>query len=196
MVDDKRTLVADPTSGNPSSKGRRKSAFAEEDEGYQYVEEGFRIRFANGETIDFYADSRAHKDVWMEMLSQVMGKADVEKKAATWTDLVLAREKAEGASSPSVGSSSPVKAGGTEVKDFTKPPPPPARRQSDRRALPAREPSRSTPTSPLKGPPRQQPPPPSRTSVVEAAPPIRARTPPMNVRSGHRSRDAVKSMIF
>ena len=86
--------MADPSSPT-KSKGRRKSAFAEEDEGYQYVEEGFRIRFANGETIDFYADSRERKDEWMVALSEVIGKPDHGAKAATWTDLVLARERLE-----------------------------------------------------------------------------------------------------
>ena len=65
LVDDRRTLLADPVAptspAKPSGGNRRKSAFTEEDDGYQYVEEGFRIRFANGETIDFYADSKAAK---------------------------------------------------------------------------------------------------------------------------------------
>ncbi|KAK0939129.1 Bud site selection protein bud4, partial [Friedmanniomyces endolithicus] len=61
LVDDKTSLVANPAASSSPAKGRRKSAFAEEDEGYQYVEEGFRIRFANGETIDFYAESAALK---------------------------------------------------------------------------------------------------------------------------------------
>lgn len=39
-----------------------------------FVEEGFRVRFANGETIDFYADSAAEKDGWMKILSDVVGK--------------------------------------------------------------------------------------------------------------------------
>ncbi|KAK5735805.1 Bud site selection protein bud4 [Elasticomyces elasticus] len=180
LVDDKSSLVANSTSSSPAKGGRRKSAFAEEDEGYQYVEEGFRIRFANGETIDFYADSAAEKDEWMKALSQVIGKPAVEAKKVEqrWTDLVLARERGTNASSASEhGSSSPIKSGGTDVKDFTRPPPPPAmqRQQSERKALP----TRSAPTSPMKG----------------YAPP-RARTPPMASRSGGRSRDAVKSMIF
>lgn len=179
LVDDKSTLVADPKSGNPSAKhGRRKSAFAEEDEGYQYVEEGFRIRFANGETIDFYADSAADKDGWMAVLSQVIGKPDAGKKAATWTDLVLARERAEGLT--------PKLPSNTEVRDFTKPPAP-ARKHSDRKPVQ----SKSVPSSPVKGlPERQAPAPP----LAEAEP--RPKTPPMNPRRGHRSRDAVKSMIF
>lgn len=57
-----------------------------------FVEEGFRVRFANGETIDFYADSAAQKDEWMKALSEVVGKDT--SKPRTWTDLVLAREKA------------------------------------------------------------------------------------------------------
>ena len=72
--------------------GRRKSAFAEEEEGYMFVEEGFRIRFANGETIDFYADSAAEKDGWMKVLSEVVGKDSAKPKG--WTDLVLARHRA------------------------------------------------------------------------------------------------------
>jgi len=72
--------------------GRRKSAFAEEEEGYMFVEEGFRMRFANGETIDFYADSAAEKDGWMKALSEVVGKDPT--KAKSWTDIVLARRRA------------------------------------------------------------------------------------------------------
>ena len=72
--------------------GRRKSAFAEEEEGYMFVEEGFRIRFANGETIDFYADSAAEKDGWMKVLADVVGKDT--NKPKQWTDLVLAKHRA------------------------------------------------------------------------------------------------------
>ncbi|KXT01381.1 hypothetical protein AC578_6648 [Pseudocercospora eumusae] len=187
LVDDKNTLVADPKSANPSSKGgRRKSAFAEEDEGYQYVEEGFRIRFANGETIDFYADSRAEKDEWMNVLSKVLGKADPGKKAASWTDLVLARERVEGVP-PQVQAASSA-AAGVEVRDFTKPPRP-ERKPSDRKPVTG---SRSVPNSPVKQGGSFPPMPP----LAEAEPGSRPKTPPMNPRRGHRSRDAVKSMIF
>jgi len=57
-----------------------------------FVEEGFRVRFANGETIDFYADSAAEKDGWMRVLSEVVGKE--AKATKKWTDLVFAKEKA------------------------------------------------------------------------------------------------------
>ncbi len=73
------------------SGGRRKSAFAEEEEGYMFVEEGFRVRFANGETIDFYADSAAEKDGWMKVLADVVGKDTGKVKG--WTDLVLAKQR-------------------------------------------------------------------------------------------------------
>ncbi len=76
---------------SPKKGGRRKSAFAEEEEGYMFVEEGFRIRFANGETIDFYADSAAAKDDWMKVLADVVGKDT--NKPKTWTDLVLAKRR-------------------------------------------------------------------------------------------------------
>ena len=184
-MDDKRTLVADPSPSKSGGKGRRKSAFAEEDEGYQYVEEGFRIRFANGETIDFYADNRDVKDDWMVALSQVIGKADMAQKAATWTDLVLSRERAavDGSSM-----SSPAKAG-VDVRDFTKPQPSPVRQNSFARKPVA---SKSAPNSPMKGQQQRS----GVTSQPKAEPAPRPKTPPLQPRLGHRSRNAVKSMIF
>ncbi|TKA81949.1 hypothetical protein B0A55_01937 [Friedmanniomyces simplex] len=210
LVDDKTSLVANPAASSSPSKGRRKSAFAEEDEGYQYVEEGFRIRFANGETIDFYADSAGEKDGWMGALSQVIGKPVGEvrmkegegEKGARWTEVVLARERAaagsaSGGSSSELGSSSssPIKpspvTGGTEVKDFTRPPPPPMqRRQSDHRGK-GFLPSKSAPTSPMKGHSQGQGQGHGQMPLAQ-----RARTPPMASRAGGRSREAVKSMIF
>jgi hypothetical protein len=109
LVDDKTSLVADPVAAanNASRSRRRKSAFAEEDEGYAYVETGFRIRFANGETIDFYADKVDDKAGWMQKLAQIIGNpnaaaaaaaassAAAEKKGLRWVDLVHAREKSE-----------------------------------------------------------------------------------------------------
>ena len=86
-----------------------------------FVEEGFRVRFANGETIDFYADSAAQKDEWMKALSEVVGKDTSKPK--TWTDLVLAREKAvavaANAKREQPAGSGPVK------RDEMRPPPPP-----------------------------------------------------------------------
>ena len=77
---------------SPKKGGRRKSAFAEEEDGYMFVEEGFRMRFANGETIDFYADSAAEKDGWMKVLSEVVGKDTNQPKS--WTEIVLSRQRA------------------------------------------------------------------------------------------------------
>ena len=57
-----------------------------------FVEEGFRIRFANGEVIDFYADTAADKESWMKVLADCIGK-DLSK--ARWTELVLAKEGGE-----------------------------------------------------------------------------------------------------
>lgn len=51
-----------------------------------FVEEGFRIRFANGEVIDFYADSAAEKEKWMVVLDQCVGK---ESRPTGWCDAVL-----------------------------------------------------------------------------------------------------------
>ncbi|KAL9102186.1 MAG: hypothetical protein Q9163_002634 [Psora crenata] len=106
LIDDKSALMR-------SGKGnRRKSAFAEDEEGYMFVEEGFRIRFANGETIDFYADSAAEKDGWMKVLAEVVGK-DIGKNIR-WTDIVLAKQRAQASTTQrphegKVGAISPTK---------------------------------------------------------------------------------------
>jgi hypothetical protein len=93
IIDDKSSLTQKETS--TKGGGRRKSAFAEEEEGYMFVEEGFRIRFANGEVIDFYADSPERKDEWMKVLTQIVGKGPVGPSGAIkpWAEAVLKREK-------------------------------------------------------------------------------------------------------
>ncbi|OAG37585.1 hypothetical protein AYO21_08193 [Fonsecaea monophora] len=93
LIDDKTALTQRETS--TKGGGRRKSGFAEEEEGYMFVEEGFRIRFANGEVIDFYADSTAEKEQWMQALSQVVGKGVQSSSAPVkgWAEMVLRREK-------------------------------------------------------------------------------------------------------
>jgi len=72
-----------------------------------FVEEGFRIRFANGETIDFYADSAADKEGWMKALADVVGKDSSKPKA--WTDLVLTRQRAVAAKSAEDGKAAPMR---------------------------------------------------------------------------------------
>lgn len=93
LIDDRSSLTQRETTTR--NGGRRKSAFAEEEEGYMFVEEGFRIRFANGEVIDFYADSAADKDGWMKVLEDSVGKGASSGGSQTkpWTDLVLRRER-------------------------------------------------------------------------------------------------------
>lgn len=93
LIDDKSVLTQKETS--TKGGGRRKSAFSEEEEGYMFVEEGFRIRFANGEVIDFYADSGAEKDGWMKVLSDTVGKgyAAGTGQVKAWTELVFRYER-------------------------------------------------------------------------------------------------------
>jgi hypothetical protein len=56
-----------------------------------YLEEGFRIWFANGEVIDFRADTKEEKREWVNVLQGVVGKVPARKE---WADAVLARERA------------------------------------------------------------------------------------------------------
>ena len=70
-----------------------------------FVEEGFRIRFNNGELIDFYADSTEDKDGWMRVLSEVINGDDPasdddvgvgggsSRHRGKWCELVLKREE-------------------------------------------------------------------------------------------------------
>ncbi|KAG7131647.1 Bud site selection protein BUD4 like [Verticillium longisporum] len=100
LIDDRRALVEKETLGKGGR--RRRSAFAEEEEGYMFVEEGFRIRFNNGEVIDFYADTAADKEGWMKALSDVVGRGESgsdddvsrSKLKGKWCDLILKREEA------------------------------------------------------------------------------------------------------
>ncbi len=67
-----------------------------------FVEEGFRIRFKNGEVIDFYADTAEDKEGWMKVLSEVTSRDSFgsdddggSSRAKTkWCELVLKREEA------------------------------------------------------------------------------------------------------
>ncbi|KAJ6446499.1 GTP binding protein (Bud4) [Purpureocillium lavendulum] len=98
LIDDRRALTEKETVNRGK---RRRSAFAEEEEGYMFVEEGFRIRFNNGEVIDFYADTAEDKEGWMKVLSDVIGRSDGGadedsngvRSRAKWCELVLKREQ-------------------------------------------------------------------------------------------------------
>jgi hypothetical protein len=54
-----------------------------------------RIRFGNGEVIDFYADSPADKEGWLRVMSEAVGKGASSGNGALkpWADLVLKRER-------------------------------------------------------------------------------------------------------
>lgn len=57
-----------------------------------FVEEGFRIRFGNGEVIDFYADSAEDKAGWIKVLGETIGRIP-DKRG--WCDLVISKESKE-----------------------------------------------------------------------------------------------------
>ncbi|PKS11961.1 hypothetical protein jhhlp_001257 [Lomentospora prolificans] len=97
LIDDRRTLTEKETTGKGGK--RRRSAFAEEEEGYMFVEEGFRIRFNNGEVIDFYADTAEDKEGWMKILGELIGRGDSSNmddegpRRNKWCELILKREE-------------------------------------------------------------------------------------------------------
>ncbi|KAK4190079.1 putative integrin alpha chain-like protein [Podospora australis] len=109
LIDDRRALMEKEITGKGGK--RRRSAFAEDEEGYMFVEEGFRIRFNNGELIDFYADTAEDKEGWMRVLGEIIGRDGGEsvrsrdstedlngtggsKMKGKWCELVMKREEA------------------------------------------------------------------------------------------------------
>ncbi|KAI5306655.1 hypothetical protein KEM56_007752 [Ascosphaera pollenicola] len=124
LVDDKSILTQKDTTTRGGA--RRRSAFAEDEEGYMFVEEGFRIRFGNGEVIDFYADSPAEKENWMEMLSQVVGKGSAlgSGPAKAWTEIVLRRERTTGFKAGNLPSLPPANQNAAAGSSLTRPPAP------------------------------------------------------------------------
>ena len=193
LIDDKSSLVNDPAA-NTASKGRRKSAFAEEDDGYQFVEEGFRIRFANGETIDFYADNRTQKEEWMTALSQSVGK-QASAANAKWTDLVLATERAaqknnsSAATTPRLNGNSTATASSGIISE-------PARNPSIRVQAPSVRTASNASTVPSSPVVRTGSVIHNEKPSVPAKDQRRPATPPLSPRTGHRDRKAVQSMIF
>jgi len=104
-----------------------------------FVEDGFRIRFANGEVIDFYADNHQDKEGWMAVLSKAVGKD--ANKSSKWCEMVLAKEFME-ASFPSAKMTTAAAALAATATSEKKGPIAPPRTSS---AVP-----RSAPTSPVK----------------------------------------------
>ncbi|KAE8383356.1 hypothetical protein BDV26DRAFT_277296 [Aspergillus bertholletiae] len=164
LIDDRSSLMQKETT--TKGGGRRKSAFAEEEEGYMFVEEGFRIRFGNGEVIDFYADSAADKDGWMKVLADAVGKGSSgSSQVKQWTELVLKRER-------SVKSRRET----TDRRLDGPPPPPPVKKDA---APPP--PTSTAPPAPVAAPPR------SKHRYTQSQP---------EVRSADTRRQKARSLIF
>ncbi|KAK5078472.1 Bud site selection protein bud4 [Lithohypha guttulata] len=99
LIDDKAVLAQKEVSTRKG--GRRKSALSEDEHG-ALLPLAFRLRFNNGEVIDFYADNATTKDDWMAALSEAVGKQVVQPSGGPingWTDMVLKREKSTKAKS-------------------------------------------------------------------------------------------------
>ncbi|KAL4785537.1 hypothetical protein BJX76DRAFT_324487 [Aspergillus varians] len=166
LIDDRSTLTQKETTARGGK--RRKSAFAEEEEGYMFVEEGFRIRFGNGEVIDFYADNAADKECWMKILADTVGKGPSgASQAKPWTELVLKRERS-------------MKASRRETTDrfsnFAAAPPPPVKKD-----ITMPPPTAPAPTTHAASAPR------SRHKHTQSQP---------EVRSAESRRQKARSLIF
>ncbi|KAL2848836.1 hypothetical protein BJY01DRAFT_211429 [Aspergillus pseudoustus] len=168
LIDDRSTLTQKETTARGGK--RRKSAFAEEEEGYMFVEEGFRIRFGNGEVIDFYADSPADKEGWMKVLAETVGKGSSgTSQVKPWTELVLKRERSV---------RSPRRETADRFSNFGAPPPPPPKKDASL-APPA--------TAPAPTAPSMAPPPRPRHKHTQSQP---------EVRSTESRRQKARSLMF
>jgi hypothetical protein len=145
-----------------------------------FVEEGFRIRFANGEVIDFYADSTAQKEEWMKVLSQCVGKDVAGSKG--WTEMVLdkeRREKSRSAAAPQLAQAKALKESANGTLQFQ----PPRPRSHEGVG------SKSVPNSPVKSHSRTQ-------SHAPPPPPKNGAQPRQRDAGKLNRRDQVRSMIF
>ena len=161
-----------------------------------FVEEGFRIRFANGEVIDFYAENAEQKEGWMKVLSETVGKdVGTGKK---WTQLVLEKERRDKMRSklaPQLAQAKALKETSmnpTAQRERERPRSQPEKHQSGARTAPSSPQkqqgpgSRTAPSSPQKQ--DRRPPP------VEKDPRHQAGAP--RGKTGTGRRDQVRSMIF
>jgi hypothetical protein len=204
VIDDKTSLLK-PT--ETKKGGRRKSGFAEEDQAYMFVEEGFRLRFANGEAIDFYADSQAEKDSWMKVLTTLVGSNKDSTSSSTvpggsksWCSAVLNRERLLRESAEQVEKARPRSQGMTYAPSnalFTKSQPSsPVKREAQQ--LPAERRSHGAGGNAATQQPQQQSRPRSQQAVKNDATRASAHNAsarPHQSRLGAR-RYQIKSMIF
>lgn len=161
-----------------------------------FVEEGFRIRFANGEVIDFYGDNRQQKEEWMQVLAEAVGR-DIGPEKASWTSAVLAREKASATKTV------------VEQPKFDAVKKPALRPQAGSKSVPTSpvKPARPSSTFSDKPPPpitksaREQPQSssPKKKSLAETSPTKKSvpeATPRASKTGSSGRRNAVRSMIF
>lgn len=185
LLDDKSALQQPSAT---KAGGRRKSGFAEDEEGYMFVEEGFRIRFANGEVIDFYADSREQKEAWMKVLVETVGKDIATNKG--WAAMVLEKERKEKATRAQASVTGVQPKPLQETSNANRP----QNSRTQSHDAFAQKHSKSVPSSPVKGHSRTQsnaPAPPMKDVRLSQAPPPRPRE-----QSSAGRREQVRSMIF
>lgn len=156
-----------------------------------FVEEGFRIRFANGEVIDFYADTREQKEGWMKVLSETVGRDIAAKKG--WISMILEKERKEQAARSQAGVPTQQSWAFQENGNTNRP----SHQRTQSHDVFATPQSKSMLSSPVKGHARTQshaPTPPAKDHRMSQAPPPRPRETNKAGSSGRR--EQVRSMIF
>jgi hypothetical protein len=156
-----------------------------------FVEEGFRIRFANGEVIDFYADTREQKEGWMKVLVETVGRDVAAKKG--WISMILDKERKEKAARSQAGVPTQQSRPLQETPNTNRP----NHQRTQSHDVFTQQTSKSVPSSPVKGHARTQshaPAPPAKDHRLSQAPSPRPRDAGKTGSSGRR--EQVRSMIF
>jgi hypothetical protein len=154
-----------------------------------FVEEGFRIRFANGEVIDFYADTREQKEGWMKVLVETVGRDIAAKKG--WIAMVLEKERKEKAARSQAGVPTQPSRPLQENANASRP----AHHHQRTQSHDVYSQSKSVPSSPVKSHSRTQsnaPTPPAKDHRMSQVPPAR----PRGKTESAARRDQVRSMIY
>lgn len=92
-----------PGSGRAQSRaGRSQSSYDEEEDEQYSVERSFRITFADGERISFFADTDGEKDQWLKKLDEVVSSE--APSAPMWAQIAstLIKQREKEASQPQV----------------------------------------------------------------------------------------------
>lgn len=101
-----------PGSGRAQSRaGRSQSSYDEEEDEQYSVERSFRITFADGERISFFADTDGEKEQWMKKLDEVVSSEATAAPMWAQIALTLMKQREKEAAQPVSAKATPASQG-------------------------------------------------------------------------------------